>query len=134
MKPQPSPFPLLIFLRTQGANYAKIIASAKIVIVNGEFSIFTPHSPRYARGMIKCLTFLSTDDEDASEETSSEPTLIVDDKDDMDGEDDDEQDPWTITDAPQTSDRYGECLMPVTPALDPDLSPQSGMRFGKTSG
>ena len=74
---------------------------------------------------------LFIDDDEDEEDASSEPTLIVDDKDDMGGEDE-EQDPWTITEAPQTSDRYGECMMPVTPALDPDLSPQSGMRFGKT--
>ena len=77
------------------------------------------------------VTFPLDDDED-EEDTSTEPTLIVDGKDDLGGDDEDEQDPWTITEAPQTSDRYGECTMPVTPALDPDLSPQSGMRFGKT--
>ena len=76
------------------------------------------------------VTFPLDDNED-EEDTSTEPTLIVDGKDDLGG-DEDEQDPWTITEAPQTSDRYGECMMPVTPALDPDLSPQSGMRFGKT--
>ena len=74
--------------------------------------------------------FFPTEDDEDEEDTSTEPTLIVDGKDHLDG-DDEEQDPWTITEAPQTSDRYGECMMPVTPALDPDLSPQSGMRFGK---
>ena len=80
-----------------------------------------------------CLkTFSPTDDDEDEVDTSTEPTLIVDGKDDLGGDGEDEQDPWTITEAPQTSDRYGECMMPVTPALDPDLSPQSGMRFGKT--
>ena len=55
----------------------------------------------------------------------------MDDKEDGEEEDDEDQNPWSITEAPQTSDRYGECLMPVTPAVDPDMSPQSGMRFGK---
>ena len=55
----------------------------------------------------------------------------MDGKEDGEEEDDEDQNPWSITEAPQTSDRYGECLLPVTPAVDPDMSPQSGMRFGK---
>ena len=74
-----------------------------------------------------------SDDEDPSEDTATEGAPAgANDKEDGDGEDDDDQNPWSITEAPQTSDRYGECLMPVTPTMDPDLSPQSGMRFGKT--
>ena len=76
--------------------------------------------------------YFSTDEEGPSEGTSTEGTPTdPDDKEDGDGEDDEDGFGF-ITEAPQTSDRYGECLMPVTPAMDPELSPQSGMRFGKT--
>ena len=74
------------------------------------------------------------DNKEPSNQTATEGTpLGVDDvEEDGDGEDEEDLNPWNITEVPHTaSDRYGECLRPVTPALDPDLSPQSGMRFGK---
>ena len=75
-----------------------------------------------------------TDGEEPSEVTTE--SAGVTDTEDGDAEDDDddeeEQNTWSITEPPPTSDRYGECLLPVTPARDPDLSSQSGLRFGET--
>ena len=71
-----------------------------------------------------------TDGEEPSE-TTTESVGVTDSEDAEDDDEEEDQNPWSITEAPQTSDRYGECLLPVTPARDQDLSSQSGLRFGE---